>query len=279
VAVNGNYAYVTDVDSGLWVISISDQAHPTKVGHCELPDTAYSVAVTGHLACIADYIHGLRVVSVADPANPVEVGHDDTLGAISVTASGNYAYVGSFEDGLYVISLADSAHPVQVGRCNTHEWVGSAAIYNNYAYAIGYSRLYVISVSDPPHADTVGHYLWLHAAVGVAADADYAYVTSDSGLGVYQFYGAGIEERKYAELRATECEPTVVRGVLFLAEATSLKLQAASLLDISGRKVMDLHPGANGVSMLAPGVYFVMERSAVSGERSATSTRKVIITR
>jgi len=29
------------------------------------------------------------------------------------------------------------------------------------------------------------------------------------------------------------------------------------LLDISGRKVLDLKPGANDVRQLAPGVYFV----------------------
>ncbi|MCX6843755.1 MAG: hypothetical protein NTX53_15915 [candidate division WOR-3 bacterium] len=50
---------------------------------------------------------------------------------------------------------------------------------------------------------------------------------------------------------------TVVRGVLFLTEAPSRKLQATSLLDISGRKVLDLHPGTNDVRHLVPGVYFV----------------------
>ena len=44
--------------------------------------------------------------------------------------------------------------------------------------------------------------------------------------------------------------PSIVRGVLRLAPA-------ASLMDISGRKVMSLAPGANDVSRVAPGVYFV----------------------
>jgi YVTN family beta-propeller protein len=65
---------------------------------------------------------------------------------------------------------------------------------------------------------------------------------------------------------------TVVRGVLFLPEASSHKPQAANwLLDIAGREVLDLHPGANDVRRLPPGVYFVRERSA--------SIRKVIVTR
>jgi hypothetical protein len=32
------------------------------------------------------------------------------------------------------------------------------------------------------------------------------------------------------------------------------------LLDISGRKVLDLRPGENDVSRLAPGVYFVVQK-------------------
>jgi hypothetical protein len=52
--------------------------------------------------------------------------------------------------------------------------------------------------------------------------------------------------------------------------------QSVSLLDISGRKVADLHPGANDVRALAPGVYFVR---AVSRELSAVSCSKVVITR
>jgi hypothetical protein len=34
------------------------------------------------------------------------------------------------------------------------------------------------------------------------------------------------------------------------------------LLDAAGRKVMGLHAGANDVSRLAPGVYFVREAQA-----------------
>jgi hypothetical protein len=68
-----------------------------------------------------------------------------------------------------------------------------------------------------------------------------------------------------------------VRGVLFLAEASSRKSQAASLLDIGGRKVMDLRPGANDVSRLSPGVHFV--RDAAGGKRPGAGVRRVVIAR
>jgi hypothetical protein len=72
---------------------------------------------------------------------------------------------------------------------------------------------------------------------------------------------------------------TIIRGVLFLPGAPSHKLQATSLLDVSGRRVLELQTGANDVSRLAPGVYFVRDPSAVGREPSAVSVTKVVVTR
>jgi hypothetical protein len=56
---------------------------------------------------------------------------------------------------------------------------------------------------------------------------------------------------------------TICRGTLMLPQASILKPQASSrLLDINGREVMSLSHGANDVSRLSPGVYFVRERWA-----------------
>lgn len=65
---------------------------------------------------------------------------------------------------------------------------------------------------------------------------------------------------------------SVVRNVLLLPEAASLRSQAVGLLDASGRKVLDLKAGANDVSRLSPGVYFVREAQV-------RAVRKVVITR
>ncbi len=74
--------------------------------------------------------------------------------------------------------------------------------------------------------------------------------------------------------------PTIVRGVLLLdglgtrselPERNSVMSRAA-LLDVGGRQVMVLRPGANDVRALAPGVYFVREAQA-------HAVRKVVVTR
>ncbi len=73
-----------------------------------------------------------------------------------------------------------------------------------------------------------------------------------------------------------ETLPTFVRGVLLLSEHQGRKPRAASLLDSSGRKVLDLRPGPNDVHSFAPGVYFVCEGGAWAEPRAV---RKVVLTR
>jgi hypothetical protein len=51
------------------------------------------------------------------------------------------------------------------------------------------------------------------------------------------------------------------------------------MLDIGGRKVLDLHPGPDDVSRLSPGVYFVRELSAVSRKPSAVTVHEVVLAR
>jgi YVTN family beta-propeller protein len=119
---------------------------------------------------------------------------------------------------------------------------------------------------------------------------DQAAITNNLGLGtpfagnleVYPVYRmklpGGLEEAARTEARMTRL-PAIVRGVLFLqGDRGPGTGDRAALLDIAGRKVIELQPGANDVRSLSPGVYFVRsEPSAVSREPSAVT--KVVIQR
>jgi len=93
-----------------------------------------------------------------------------------------------------------------------------------------------------------------------------------------------IAETPNAEVRTTKRGPTIVRGVLFLprdmteTSDVSDRVPRPVLLDVSGRKVLDLLPGANDVRSLAPGVYFVREAQA-QAQAQAQAVRKVVVTR
>jgi hypothetical protein len=96
----------------------------------------------------------------------------------------------------------------------------------------------------------------------------------------------GVAESRQPTAYSLQPMPTIVRGVLELKRLghdtdsrSGIGSCPAHLLDIAGRKLLDLHAGANDVSRLAPGVYFVSVRSAASGRRSADAVRKVVIQR
>ena len=99
---------------------------------------------------------------------------------------------------------------------------------------------------------------------------------NSNSVSVLRDSGGGIEESSEPQAASSRPAPTVIQGVLFLPDASSQRPQAASLLDVSGRKVLDLHRGANDVRALAPGVYFVREAQA---QAQAQAIRKVILTR
>jgi hypothetical protein len=112
----------------------------------------------------------------------------------------------------------------------------------------------------------------------VAAGSRAHIVLYDNRDGNFEIYykrnltAGGVEETMNKGRGTLRVGPTIVRGVLFLS--SSLLSAPSSLLSIDGRKVLDLHVGANGVSSLAPGVYFV--RTA-GGRLSAMDCHKIVI--
>jgi len=68
-----------------------------------------------------------------------------------------------------------------------------------------------------------------------------------------------------------------VRGILTRGDRILDTGERAELLDVAGRRVMELAPGPNDVRRLAAGVYFVLYASGVG--RGASSVVKVVLQR
>jgi DNA-binding beta-propeller fold protein YncE len=101
---------------------------------------------------------------------------------------------------------------------------------------------------------------------------------------VYTDAPPGVEEGRP---QAPTCKPqaSVVRGVLYMprdmtetGSAVSDRVPRPALLDIIGRKVVDLLPGPNDISHLSPGIYFVREEPQASSPEPQ-AVRKVVVTR
>jgi YVTN family beta-propeller protein len=89
----------------------------------------------------------------------------------------------------------------------------------------------------------------------------------------------GMEESFKPQTTSRKPMPTIIRGVLALPVSPRPRVaESPCLLDACGRKVMDLHAGANDVRALAPGVYFVREQPQAASLKPQ-AVRKVVITR
>ncbi|HTW91450.1 MAG TPA: hypothetical protein VMH22_07035 [bacterium] len=176
----------------------------------------------------------------------------------------------------------DSGVPL-VPKCAVHAYTGTGQVDVHFVIPeAGYHDSLTLPPLPPGLVDSATFKPWapnardsMTAVAWVHCSGD-TYPQNDTfRLRFFVDVLSGIEESPRVGVRTMRPVLTMARGMLFLPSSTSSSLSC--LLDVSGRKVMGLHPGANGVSRLAPGVYF--ERSAASGEPSAVSVRKVIITR
>jgi photosystem II stability/assembly factor-like uncharacterized protein len=109
-------------------------------------------------------------------------------------------------------------------------------------------------------------------------DSDTGFAVGGGGAIIKTTDGGEIwvaEERQPSPRLRPATGPTIVRGVLFLQGdcPRTGTVPKTVLLDISGRKVLDLHAGANDLRMLAPGVYFIR---ATAG-RGPSAASKVVI--
>ena len=257
------------------MLSVADPPNPYEVGFCDTLAFYEDVVVAETVAGVSAGLQNVFLtINVANPASPSLAGYCALPnGGQGLTVSGNYAYVAAGD--VVIVDVSNPVNPHEVGRYVSPSFAMDVRVAGSLAYvADGYAGLRVVDVSNPQQPQEVGYYDTPGYANGVDLAGDYICASEDPiGMHVLQFYGAGVEEAPNAEARATIGPPTVIRGVLSLPVPPSTI--HSSLLDLTGRQAMALHPGANDVSRLLPGVYFV--RTTMGDGRAAGS--KVMMTR
>jgi hypothetical protein len=191
IYVSGNYAYVTDRDSGLNVIDISDPTDPGEPINksCIGGEETADVFVSGDYAYVADGPTGLAVFDVSnplDPGDPVYEGSEEDANGVFV--NGDFAFVADGFSGLAVINISDPAHPETVTHRNIGGNCAGVFVSGDYAYVATYSSpfsLAVIDISDPTNPGSPRQMGVNSNARQVFVSGDYAYVAcSISGLAI-----------------------------------------------------------------------------------------------
>ncbi|MBN1782761.1 T9SS type A sorting domain-containing protein [bacterium] len=125
--VGGQYAYVADHDS-LFIIDMSDQAHPVRAAAIAGRRSVYDVVVRDSYAYVADTYEGLTVVDISDPFHPAIAGTRKTQRAYGVELKGNIAYIADYGGGIVILDISDPASPEFMGRYNTPSAVDGVAV-------------------------------------------------------------------------------------------------------------------------------------------------------
>lgn len=186
VAVDGNYAYVTNWDAGLYILDIAAPASPQLVGSVDTPGYAQHVAAAGSFAYVADNVGGLQVVDVATPAAPRLVRNVRTTGvAVDVALQDGYAYVAT-SGALDVIDVRDPAAAFRVASAPCG-FATSIVLQGSWAYVAG-GTFDVFSIAMPESPARVAsirpptEFRGIAVAGGVAylADGQYGLVAFDT---------------------------------------------------------------------------------------------------
>lgn len=175
------------------------------------------------------------------------------------------------------------------GQTNQVDWLNLSCFMMGDVFYNPQGQTVYLACDDVAVLDAPTHSLRARVPAAMSIDVDnpafalnrdgqrvYALNTYQSSVLVFQdSIRVGLREADTAT--APPAAPTIVRGVLFLGPSAVSGQPAAALLDISGRKVMELHPGRNDVSRFGAGVYFV--RDLGSGSSGRGEMRKVVIAR
>jgi hypothetical protein len=281
LCVEDSLVYAVTPDNWLRIIDVSDPADPAIVGQVELDDDANDVDVAGRYAYVAaDDRAGLVVVDVGDPSQPVVVGATWTRGtALGVAVDGNLAYVADKEAGLTVIDVSDPMQPrILAGQRLPDDALDVGLSGPHALLACELLGVWAVNVSDPGAPWTEAYCIIPGKAECVSVEASYVGVAGLScGFTGLELAPIAVEEvTESPSLRSGAS--TVVGSVVVMPASASALGAHSTLCDVAGRKVLDLKPGENDVSRLAPGVYFVRGQGlGARGEGSGVT--KVIVAR
>jgi hypothetical protein len=155
---------------------------------------------------------------------------------------------------------------------------GSTLIWESESLTVPVTYWLRYGLPNPVKIDSADFYIAItHRRVDPYA---HPYLNDDTGTAIHSLYGSpgnwtvagggeycffawvtegmtGVREGRWTEPAVNPGLPCLARGTLLVPKSAFRNPKSAMvMLDVSGRKVMDLEPGANDVSRLSPGIYF-----------------------
>jgi hypothetical protein len=152
IAIDNNYVYLATNTTGLWIIDISNPAHPRQAGQfsAEPFHAVDDLSIANEYAFLNAYFYGVAVLDISDPDNISEIAiYPDLLRYTDILAIGHYIYLAR-SDTLTIIDVADFNNPIVVANYPTSGYlVGNLQYQGSYLYYLEADRIETYDISNP----------------------------------------------------------------------------------------------------------------------------------
>jgi len=187
IALEGDFAYVTDISNGLTIIDINNPSSLSKASSCDILGLVYDVEIWGCYAYITSYEDGLQVLEISDLTSITQICYyyEAFIDPKGVEFVENYAYIVAGTDFL-ILDVNDPTNPTIVAKSSFAivTYAEDISISGDFAYiADRYDGLIIINITDPFSPNSIASFSTPGTARGVCVAGDYAYI-ADGGSGL-----------------------------------------------------------------------------------------------
>jgi hypothetical protein len=180
VAVEGNYAYISDREYGTAIINVISPQNPRIIGYHQAEGQSIHINTGGHFAFVGS--HNLEIVDISNPQNTTTIGSLPSEMSCGVYKAPTLFTAGA--PGLNIIDLSNPAMPSLIGSCAVP--CGSAsdvAIRDNFAYLAAYGDgIQIINISNLSAPTLAGSLAPGGQSIKINLDGDFAYILSLTGV-------------------------------------------------------------------------------------------------
>ena len=192
VAVNGNYAYVGDIEGAVRIFDISNPTSPIYVSCLDSTDRGgQKIIVDGGYAYLACYWHKDHVIDIRNPLNPsVKYTYDGANGSNSIIKSGSNLFIGGLDSVgwsmggrgmLHILDVTDPISPTLIGGFYDYPTeTNTVCVQGNYAYA-GSNGLFIVNISNSVTPVVMSFTDSIYLSDDVVKSGDYLYCQWSAG--------------------------------------------------------------------------------------------------
>ena len=151
LVIQGDIAYITSREDGLFIVDLKNPAEPELLSHYETTEFATGIALANDLLVISLRQYGLELIDVRDPKNPRFLSLVRTGEAQSLWLDGHHAYAGVWgSKELVIADISDPSHPKIASKTPLDGRGDGVTVRNHICFAAtGQHARPPVGVADP----------------------------------------------------------------------------------------------------------------------------------